>query len=139
VVSLLRLLYYWLDFRAGSAIRIDPLRRAGVLVVLERGYWDMAVDPIRYRLGVGPRVIEALGRWLPQPDVTVLLLGDAPAIAARTHELSVEEIDRQMCRWRQLAGRRTGWHALDATTPPERLLARTRALVLERRDRATHA
>jgi thymidylate kinase len=136
LVSTGRLLYYWLDFVAGSLLRIRRVRRAGGVVVLERGYWDMVVDPVRYRLGVAPRLIAALGRLVSEPDLTIVLLGDAGVIAARTHELSVGEIGRQMVRWRALARGRERWRLVDATQPLERIRSEASMLILGRRDRA---
>lgn len=135
-VSVARLLYYWLDFLAGSPLRTRRLRRAGGLVVLERGYWDMAVDPVRYRLEVASRLVEGLGRCLQEPDLTVVLLGDAPAIAARKNELAIEEVERQIQRWRALARGRERWEVLDATQPLEEVRSQAVMLVLGRRDRA---
>lgn len=139
-VSLGRLLYYWLDQLVGYVLRIRPLRRSDALVVLERGYWDMAVDPCRYRLGLRPALIAALGRLVPEPDLTFVLVGAPSTIADRTRELSVDETDRQVRRWSELARSRERWHVLDATRSADRILADAAMLVAtERRNRAVHA
>jgi hypothetical protein len=136
VVSTIRLLYYWLDFVAGWLLRVRRVRRAGGLMVLERGYWDMVVDPVRYRLGIAPRLIAALGRFVWDQDLTIVLLGDAGTIAARTNELPVAEIERQMVHWRTLARGRERWHLVDATQPLERIRSEASVLILGRKDGA---
>jgi hypothetical protein len=87
------------------------LRRRRGLMVVERGWYDMAVDPRRYRL---PRRVGCLtvwlGRLIPPADVVALLTADPEVIAARKAELPSAEIQRQIERWQHLlsrAGRRS--------------------------------
>jgi thymidylate kinase len=101
LLSLVRLGYYWLDQVIGFWLVVSPSRRRGELVIIERGYWDMVVDPLRYRLGCAPAVVRFLGRLVPHPDLTVILGGDPAAIATRKGELPAEEIARQLGCWRQ--------------------------------------
>jgi energy-coupling factor transporter ATP-binding protein EcfA2 len=103
LVSLLRLAYYWLDQAVGFWLVVAPQRRRGGLVVMERGYWDMLVDPVRYRLGCPLWIVRLLGFLVPRPDLTVVLGGDANLIAARKDELSADETARQLARWRRFS------------------------------------
>ena len=102
-VSLIRLVYYWVDQVAGYWWRIRPWVRRGGLVIMERGYWDILVDPRRYRLGCPPWIVRLLGRLVASPDLTVVLGGDPAVIAARKRELSATEVARQCERWPQVA------------------------------------
>jgi hypothetical protein len=80
-------------------------RRRGLLLV-ERGWWDMAVDPHRYRLH--PRMtglVYAIGLVLPRADIVILLAGDGQAIDARKTEIGAREVARQVMSWRRLAPR----------------------------------
>jgi energy-coupling factor transporter ATP-binding protein EcfA2 len=104
LVSLLRLVYYWLDQVVGFWLAVSPCRRRGGLVVMERGYWDILVDPRRYRLGCPSWLVRLLGRLVPWPDLTVVLGGDPAVIATRKDELPATEIARQLGCWRQLVG-----------------------------------
>jgi hypothetical protein len=114
LVSLCLLGYYWLDFLLGGWLRHQGIKRRGGLVVVERGWWDVAVDSRRYRLSVRPAVVRALGRLLPRPDLALVLLGDPHAVALRKGELVMAEVARQNARWREArAGRRQV--LLDAT------------------------
>jgi thymidylate kinase len=102
-VSLVRLTYYWLDQVVGFWVKVRPCRDAGGLVLIERGYWDMLVDPLRYRLGCPPWVLRALGALVPRPGLVVLLGGDPDVIAARKGELDADEVARQLASWRRFA------------------------------------
>jgi hypothetical protein len=44
--------YYWFDFLLGGWLLTWPARLRSGLVVMERGWWDILVDPRRYRLDV---------------------------------------------------------------------------------------
>jgi hypothetical protein len=90
------------EWVAAELIRFGDRRS----LLIERGWHDQVVDPLRYRL---PSPVAAfaggLGALLPQYDVAVLCGGNASAIHARKPELSAEEIDRQLTQWRYLAAR----------------------------------
>lgn len=114
-LSVLKVVYLWADYQLGWWLRVRPLRRRGGSVVLERGWADIGVDPLRYRLAPTPRLTAVLARTLPAPDLVVVLLADAPAILARKDELSPEEITRQVGLWRRWAERRSNVTVIDAT------------------------
>ncbi|MGI8773566.1 MAG: hypothetical protein ACR2KQ_00935 [Actinomycetota bacterium] len=122
VTSLVLLLYYWVDFRVGGITRVLwPRWRTG-LVVGERGWWDFLVDPRRYRLKDAPRLVSLLGRLLPKPDLLVILEGPAEAMFARKSELSVEELERQSLRWRQIPAPAGDRLIVDTSQPPDRVV-----------------
>jgi len=116
-VSLALLGYFWLDFALGGWGRLRRLRNSGALVVVERGWWDIVVDPARYGLSVSPRLVWALGRLLPKPDVMLALLGEPELVARRKAELSAPEIARQNQVWLRMSIARFRAD-IDAAVPP---------------------
>lgn len=123
LVSLCLLGYYWLDFFLGGWLRLRGISRRGGVVVVERGWWDVAVDGRRYRLRVSPRVVRALGLLLPRPDLALVLGGPPELLARRKGELSPDEVARQSARWRTMrVGKRQV--LLDAAEPEEEVLDR---------------
>lgn len=123
IPSLIMLLYHWLDFLLGSWMRIIPARRRGTLIVMERGWPDIAVDPTRYRVSVSHRVIELLGRALPAPDLVLVLRADPETILARKAELPREELARQVARWDEMRfPARTRRRVIDAAQPEAAIL-----------------
>ena len=114
-----RLAYLWVDALLGWLPRMTVPRARSALVVLERGWFDLAVDPRRYRLAPHPRAVRILGRLLPRPDVVLMLDAKGNVVKARKDELDAGEIERQLGEWRTLlarAGRRA--HVLDAGSSP---------------------
>ena len=130
VPSIVMLAYHWLDFLLGSWVRILPTARRGGLIVMERGWLDIAVDPRRYRLSVSPTLVEFLGRLLPAPDLVLILRADPAILRQRKAELPIEELVRQMRRWDHVRfPRGTTRLVLDASQVEEEILAQaTRAV-----------
>jgi thymidylate kinase len=127
LISLALLTYDWLDFLLGSWMRIVPRRSRGALIVMERGWLDIAVDPRRYRLSVSGQLVEWLGRLLPSPDLVMILRAHPDVLSARKGELPEDESLRQTRRWDELRfSRRTRRLLLDASESPDRLLEQAR-------------
>jgi hypothetical protein len=120
--------FLWADFVLGWFLRFRPFVRDGGWVIMERGWWDMVVDPRRYRLDTTITPMRALGRSLPCADVTVVLEAPVDVIRDRKSELPDEELERQMRAWRELPirARRT---FLDASRPADELVDRVGQLV----------
>ena len=49
------------------------LKRRGELIVMERGWQDIALDARRYRLQIPPRLVFAMASLLPIPDLIFVL------------------------------------------------------------------
>jgi len=99
LLSVALLLYQWLDFWLGGWVRIKATRVRSGLVIVERGWWDIAVDPRRYRLSVPPSIIRGLGRLLPRPDLVVVLTAAPEVLLDRKNEITAAEIERQQHEW----------------------------------------
>jgi RecA/RadA recombinase len=106
-ISAIKLLYLHLDYLLGWLLRMGPVRRAGGTVVLERGWWDLAVDPRRYRLTPLPMLHRTLAWLQPRPDRTIVLDAPVEVLLERKQELPLAELERQRQAWRALA--RRGW------------------------------
>lgn len=103
ITSVGKLFVTFCDQLLGGHSRWRVQRRAGLLL-LERGWFDMVVDPRRYRLPDRlTGVVRLLGGLLPRPDLVLLLTGDAAQLHARKPEIGVAEVDRQIRRWREIA------------------------------------
>lgn len=124
VVSLGKTFYLFFDFLIGWFATIRPFARSGGWVVLERDWWDLLVDPKRYRLRPIPRLARFLGRLLPEPDLTLILEADADVILARKSELPAEELTRQRAAWRGIFPPSQSCIYLDAAQPASDVLRR---------------
>lgn len=76
LASLVKLALWAADYWMGFLCEIFPRLVQSGLVLFDRYYYDLLVDPRRYRYGGPPVAALALGRVLPRPDLVILL--DAP-------------------------------------------------------------
>lgn len=98
LVSLARFLYYSTDFVVGYWVRVYPRMAQTTLVLGERYFADVLVNPARYGFAVPRWLRRAVAALVPNPDLTVLLTHDPEVIHARKPELSVDEIRDQLVR-----------------------------------------
>lgn len=100
--SVIKLGVLWFEAWARVPFRYAQSRRG--LVIVERGWWDQAVDPRRYRLhDRAIWLVPILGRLLPRPDIAILLVGVPQVIHERKPELSASEIGRQLSAWSDIS------------------------------------
>ena len=122
ILSTLVLLYYWLDFFLGGWLKTWVLKRRGELIVMERGWQDIAVDARRYRLQIPPRLVFAMASLLPVPDLILVLEAPAEVLLDRKQEISAFELERQAAAWRRLPfPRRSKVVYLDASLGTEQV------------------
>jgi thymidylate kinase len=103
LVSSLYLMGFVLDYWAGYALRIRHLLTRGTLVVFDRYFYDVLVDPKRARFGGPAWFAQFLARLVPRPDITLVLDADEHVMYARKGELSVPELQRQRIAYRDLS------------------------------------
>ena len=98
--SLASLGYHWADFFMGGWLQMIPFRARSGLIVLERGWWDISVDPKRYRIAAPDWLVAGLGRLLVRPDLVLVLEAPADVLLARKAEVGAGELQRQVRAWR---------------------------------------
>ena len=125
LVSAGKLLYLYSDFLMGFVLRTRPFVNAGGWVILQRNWWDLMVDPLRYRLRPMPRLARLLGALQPRPDLILALEADPRVIRGRKAELAEAELERQMRAWRSLLPTDRSVF-LDVAAPPNEVADRAR-------------
>jgi hypothetical protein len=132
-VAALKTLALFVDYWLGWIVRVRPfVRRRSGWVVLERGWWDLAVDPRRYRLREGGGLVRLLGRLLPQADVLLVLEGPAEVLRARKPELPVGELERQVRAWHEAVPASVARVYIDTTVPVEQVVRGAEAALARR-------
>jgi thymidylate kinase len=124
LASLAKTAYLLVDVWLGWRLRIRPFVRRGGWVIIERGWWDIAVDPLRYRMRQHGRLLWWLGRLLPAPDLLMILEAPPEVVFARKTELTVAELGRQMGAWRDHLPARQKHVFLDASRPASEVTRR---------------
>lgn len=102
-LSTAKMALFLCDYLWGWARTIWPDTVRSTLVLFDRYFHDMLVDPTRYRL---PRVFPA-ARWLapliPAPHMWLVLTAPAPVLLARKNELTEEAAQSLDSAYRSLA------------------------------------
>jgi thymidylate kinase len=97
LVSLLRLGYLSVDYILGYWLLVHPLViKQSAVVLFDRYAYDMALDPHRFRIGLGGSLVWWFTRLAPKPDLVVCLHAPPEVIANRKQELPIDEIRRQV-------------------------------------------
>jgi thymidylate kinase len=104
LASVAKLIFFWADFGIGSWVQVRPLLVRSTLVIFDRYYPDLLIDPRRFRYK-GPRWLARLvGALIPMPDLMLILDAPAEVLQARKREVSAEETARQVEAYREFAG-----------------------------------
>jgi thymidylate kinase len=97
-LSLLRAMYYWLDFWVGYLFKIRRLLAKNHLVLFDRFAIDMWLDPKRFRLGLPDWLLWILVRSTPQPDLYLFLSAPAVTLHHRKPETSSDTVQAMLDR-----------------------------------------
>ena len=110
---------YWLAYNSVKRIHLGVSKARSTLVLYDRHFLDIFVDPLRYRYG-GPRwALDLVWRLMPKPDLVVLLSADAKIIHARKQEVSLATTERQLCDYRALIAKLSNGQTVDAAQSPQ--------------------
>lgn len=121
---------WWSVFALASHVTLRAEKTRSMLVLNDRHFIDILVDPVRYRYG-GPRwVLKAVAKLMPRPDAIILLHGPAEILQARKKELTVEETARQCRDYLALVSALPNAHVIDATQPFAAVVSEATGIVL---------
>ena len=127
-----KLFFYAADHWLGRIARIRPGIVRNRLIIFDRDFHDIIVDPTRYRMrGVG-MLARVVSWFLPRADITFVLDAPPEVVHARKPELTISELARQRDVLRSLAGGRSTWRLVDAAQSPEAVAREAVAAVLAR-------
>ncbi len=125
VLSWLKTLWLGLRWWKERLGRTGHVRAKKALLLSDRHYHDLLVDPRRYRYGASRSFASGLFRLLPRPDLIFVLVADPATIRARKAEVGEEELERQVAAYRSLC-QELGPRAVevDVTASPDEVAER---------------
>jgi len=94
-VSVAKIFYYWFDYFVGWLLVVWPKRVRSQLIIFNRYYHDILVDPKRYRYGGPIWLARWVGKLIPKPDIWILLDAPPEVLQERKQEVPFEETVRQ--------------------------------------------
>ena len=131
LVSVAKLAYYALDYALGYFIKVRPLLKRSALVIFDRYYHDLLVDPRRYRYGGPMWLLPLVRRLVPEPDLVLLLDAPPEVLHARKSEVAFEETVRQRMAYLDLVQALANGRVLDAAQPLDAVVAQAEAVIAE--------
>ena len=93
------------------------------LLICDRYYHDLLVDPIRYRYGGPMSLAQFIGTLMPRPGLWVLLDAPAESLQARKQEVPAEETARQRQAYLSLVRKQRKYVIVDASQPLGKVIA----------------
>ena len=129
VLSVTKLAYYLADFTLGYALKLKPRMARSTLVLFDRYYHDLLVDPCRYRYRGLQRLIRLVCGLIPRPNLFLILDAPSAAVLARKRELPGDEVQELLAGYRRLAAQLPNAYVLDASRPPREVAACAREIL----------
>jgi thymidylate kinase len=131
LVSCLKLPWLVLDWWIGYAgIIVHQRARQGV-VLFDRHFIDILVDPRRYRQNAPFWLTRLAAGLVPQPSLFIFLDAPVGSLQARKQEVSWSEGARQRKAYLQLAASVPGAHIVSVDRPLGDVVSDVRSLILE--------
>lgn len=101
--DLLKTFTIYIDYFIGYQFNINPYKRKNFFICSDRYFYDMLVDPKRFRVKSLSKLTKFIFRkTLQKPDITLLLQADAETVFKRKKDLTFEEIKRQNSEYENL-------------------------------------
>jgi thymidylate kinase len=113
-------IWVWLVEEWCAAIFQDQKK---TLLICDRYYHDLLVDPARYRYGGPMWAARALGKLMPRVSLWILLDAPAEILQSRKREVPLEETARQRQAYLAFVLQQDGHVIADASQPLDRVIA----------------
>lgn len=129
--SLLKACWWLACYTAGYYKSVYPTLVRGGLVINHRYLLDAIVDPRRYRYAGPMRLLRAIWKIAPKPDLVIVLDAPADVMHARKRETTLEEIERQREAYLALARTLPNAHVVDASRSPNETIDEVTNILLD--------
>jgi thymidylate kinase len=100
--SFLKLIILFFDWKIGFGKKIAPLLAKNNLVIFDRYYMDLLVDPKRYRYKFPIKITEKFLKLFPNPDLVFFIKVIPKTAFERKGELNIIELEKQNYKYEKL-------------------------------------
>ena len=132
LLSFLKNCCFLLDYWCGYLLDVRPKLVRSSLVLFDRYYDDLLVDPRRFRFSRPPWLSTVARPMIPRPDLLLFLDVSEWRIASRKAEVPPQEVVRQRKAYRRLAAESSGSVILDGNLPYNEVLRHACGAILGR-------
>ena len=142
LASTTKIFYFWFDYLAGWLGDVRPKTVRSTLVLFDRYYHDMLVDPKRYRFGGPFWLARWIGNLIPKPDLWILLDAPPEVLQERKQEVPLEETTRQRKEYLELINELHNGFVVNANQGLDNVVSDVNSIILSfmaRRTEKRHA
>jgi len=118
------LLLYWID-------RFFHGHKNLTLRIWDRYYYDLLIDPKRYRYGAPMWLARMVGKFIPRPDLIILLDAPPEILQARKQEVTLEETSRQREAYLQYVQGLKNGVVIDASQSLHQVIKNTNEVIMK--------
>lgn len=130
-MSVLKLIFWWVEYWLGFMFKVWPQAIQSTLVIFDRYYFDLLVDPLRYRFSEPKGFARLVAKLIPQPQLVIFLDAPAEVIHSRKQELGLEELERQRQAYRALVQAMPNGYIVDASRPSDQVAHNVEKILLD--------
>ena len=116
--SLMKLAYLLVHYLTGHWTKIYPLKVKSTLVIFDRYYHDLLIDPRRYRHGASAVWVKIVSFFIPKPDLWILMDASPEIVQSRKSEVSPQETQRQVLAYQRLFSNLKNAYIVNANQSP---------------------
>jgi len=131
LASVAKVFYFAADYVFGYLLKILPALIRTRLVLFDRYMYDLLVDSKRVRYGGPHWLLRFATRFIPRPDLVVLLDAPPEVLWSRKQEVPFEEVTRQRSAYRQIAGKMRSTVIVNAELPPGEVIDRVADAIID--------
>lgn len=130
VTSVAKVLYFLFDYWIGYFGRLRYITKEKI-IIFDRYYHDILVDPRRYRYGGPMWLARLVGKTIPEPDLFILLDAPPEILQSRKQEVTFEETARQRGAYLELVQGMKNGVVVDASQPLDDVVADVNRVILD--------
>jgi thymidylate kinase len=123
---------YWMIHAILGHFTLRLAKSKNTLVLYDRHFTDVLVDPIRYRFGGPNWMLDLIFRLTPRPDLILLLDAPPDILHERKPELELSERHRQRKKYLELVARLPNSVIVDATKSQAQVIETVQTKIVDR-------
>ena len=130
VASSAKIIFFLFDYIVGYLLVVWPLLVRNGFVIFDRYYYDLFLDPRRYRYGGKIWLARFAGHFVPKPDLIIVFDASVDVIHARKQEVTAEQTELQRFSYRKFSEHEKNCSVINAEQPIEQVVRDVNQVIL---------
>ncbi|MGB4812486.1 MAG: hypothetical protein WBP13_08425 [Methylophilaceae bacterium] len=126
-----KMVLFLTDYWVGYLFRIYPAKIQSTLIIFDRYFHDMVVDPKRYRLPAKFGLTKLFSVLIPEPDLWIILEASPASLVARKNEIDIKTAKTLSIGYREVLKNKSNVMLINTEIGIEETLAAANSYILE--------